>query len=99
MNPRKSSEAAVALDRLGPVATYMLGSSPILKNDAEKRPKAPSKPRRRSRFRWTARRRRRVVRFVEFLVLCAAIVMASLMAAGRVSLPVDAFVALATAQH
>ncbi len=39
------------------------------------------------------------MRFVEFLVLCAAIVMASLMAAGRVSLPVDAFVALATAQH
>jgi hypothetical protein len=74
----------------------MLGTSTIFKNDAGKPHGQPPRPRRRSRFRWTARRRKRAVSVVEFLLLCAAIVMASLLAAGRVTFPSNTFVELAT---
>jgi hypothetical protein len=73
----------------------MLGTSTIFKNDAGKPRGEPSRPRHRVRFRWTARRKKRVVSVVELLVLCAAILMASLLATGRVTLPADAFVKLA----
>jgi hypothetical protein len=73
----------------------MLGTSTIFKNDTGKPRAQPSRRRRRPWFRWTARRRRRAVSVVEFILLCAAIVMASLLAAGRVTFPADAFVELA----
>jgi hypothetical protein len=65
------------------------------KNDSRRVCAYRPRSRRRTWLRFTTRRRRRVVSLVEFLVLCAALVVASLMAAGRFTLPPDAFQHLA----